>query len=100
MQKNKISEARRKQVFTKESQFKKMNTQYGFTFNGIIATDKEGNSYYYRSVKEFCIAHNGDSGHVNKVLNGKRKTHKGFKIRFAQHTHKIRLVWYNNYSNK
>ena len=78
-----LSNKRKQQVFSEESQLKKMNTMYGFTFNGIICTDKNGESFYYRTVKEFCMEHNGDSGHVNKVLQGKRKTNKGFSIVFA-----------------
>lgn len=78
-----LSNKRNQQIFSEESQLKKMNTMYGFTFNGIICTDKNGESFYYRTVKDFCMEHNGDSGHVNKVLQGKRKTHKGFSISFA-----------------
>ena len=79
----KIKEARKKQVFSKESQLKKVSSLYGFDFKGIIVTDKNNNSFYYRTVKDFCIAHNGDAGHASKCLNGKQKTHKGFKFKFA-----------------
>lgn len=81
--KNNISKKRKEQVFSEESQLKKMDTMYGFKFNGIICTNKSGESFYYRTVREFCVEHNGDSGHVNKVLRGKRQTHKGFSITFA-----------------
>lgn len=56
---------------------------YGFDFKGIIATDKDGNQLFFRTVKDFCDATNGNSGHVSKVLNGERKTHKGYYLTFA-----------------
>lgn len=79
----KIKEARKKQTFSEESQIKKASTMYGFNFKGLIAIDKLGNEVHYNTVRSFCEKNNADSRHVNKCLNGIRKTHKGFKFKFA-----------------
>lgn len=79
-----IATKRREQVFTDESFRRRASTMYGFEYYGIIAIDKQGVEYYYKSVSEFCKEYNGSTGHVNKCLRGIRKTHKGFRFKFAK----------------
>lgn len=46
-----------------------------------IATSPLGNEYFVKSLREFCIYHNLNRGHMSSVANGNKNSHKGWKCK-------------------
>ena len=73
--KQKIRECRKNQVFSKESQKRKAETILGFKYQYIEVTFHDGNTRKYQLVTDIADELGFDRGHINKCLNGKRKSH-------------------------
>lgn len=73
--KKKLREYRKTQVFSKESQKIKAETMLGFKYKHIEVTFHDGNTRNYQLVSDIADELGFDKGHINKCLNGKRKSH-------------------------
>ena len=73
--KQKIRECRKSQVFSKEIQKIKAETMLGFKYKHIGVTFYDGNTRNYQLVSDISNELGFDKGHINKCLNGQRKTH-------------------------
>lgn len=73
--KQKIRERRKNQIFSKESQKMKAETILGFKYKYIEVTFNDGNTRKYQLTSDIADELGFDKGHINKCLNGKRKSH-------------------------
>lgn len=55
----------------------KKNTQYSLA-RTVTLKNPEGYPVTFSSIKEFAELNGLDRGHLNRVINGKRKSHKGW----------------------
>lgn len=83
--KQKIRERRKNQVFSKESQKIKAETILGFKYQYIKVTFHDGNIRKYQLVSEIAEELGFDKGHVNRCLNGKRKSHNKCTFTYCLH---------------
>lgn len=81
--KQKIREYRKNQVFSKETQKIKAETMLGFKYKHIEVTFHDGNTRDYQLVLDISNELGFDKGHINKCLNGKRKSHNKCKFNYV-----------------
>jgi hypothetical protein len=56
------------------------------SFKSFCVISPTGEIICDKNMKEFCRKNNLDSGHFSCVLNGKRKSHKGFRLYLGEDT--------------
>jgi hypothetical protein len=81
--KRNLSKARNKRVTTDETRQRMSETSTGkINIKVFEVEDPEGNIYLTENgLTQFCKLHNLTASNMHKVINGKRKHHKGWKCR-------------------